>query len=362
MVLMGLSVLTSLMPQHLSCADSIGAVSELNGNAQIERDGFYDAALNFGIEQLDNVKTAAGRLKITFLDDSKVSLTEHSELKITKYIFNPDPIKSELALKFTRGTARFVTSQLGKIAKQNIKLSTEVADIAIKGTDFTITIDELNRALLVLLPDPMGLSSGEIEVTTAMGTVILNQPFQATTVSSYVSMPTPPVVLDISLNMIDNMLIVSEPEEDEEQSEESDTRSVNVFLDFNELDIDALEDDTLDQDQLEFTELDIDALQVNFLEDLLNVLDSLAITQEEDQLGIATGIKITGTEIGQDKDTQITTLIQGQMISFRRNVGNSLRLDLDGGNSYTLTISQNNVTKVVTVNGGNDSTINITQQ
>ena len=94
----------------------------------------------------------------------------------------------------------------------------------------------------------------------------------------------------------------------------------------------------------------------------MNVLDSLAVKQEEDQLGIATGIKITGTEIGQDKDTQITTLIQGQMISFRRNVGNSLRLDLDGGNSYTLTISQNNVVKVVTVNGGNDSTINITQQ
>ena len=359
---MALYALTSLMPLRLSCADSIGAVSELNGNAQIERDGFYDAALNFGIEQLDNVKTAAGRLKITFLDDSKVSLTEHSELKITKYIFNPDPQKSELALKFTRGTARFVTSQLGKIAKQNIKLSTEVADIAIKGTDFTITIDELNRALLVLLPDPMGLSSGEIEVTTAMGRVVLNQPFQATTVSSFVSMPTPPVILDINLNMIDNMLIVSEPEEEEGQSEESDNRTVNVFLDFNELDLDALEDDSLDQDELEFTELDIDALQVDFLEDLLNVLDSLAVKQEEDQLGIATGIKITGTEIGQDKDTQITTLIQGQMISFRRNVGNSLRLDLDGGNSYTLTISQNNVVKVVTVNGGNDSTINITQQ
>ena len=138
--------------------------------------------------------------------------------------------------------------------------------------------------------------------------------------------------------------------------------SVNVFLDFNELDLDALEDDSLDQDELEFTELDIDALQVDFLEDLLNVLDSLAVKQEEDQLGIATGIKITGTEIGQDKDTQITTLIQGQMISFRRNVGNSLRLDLDGGNSYTLTISQNNVVKVVTVSDGNDSTINITQQ
>ena len=208
----------------------------------------------------------------------------------------------------------------------------------------------------------MGLSSGEIEVTTAMGTVVLNQPFQATTVSSFVSMPTPPVILDINLNMIDNMLIVSEPEEEEGQSEESDNRTVNVFLDFNELDLDALEDDSLDQDELEFTELDIDALQVDFLEDLLNVLDSLAVKQEEDQLGIATGIKITGTEIGQDKDTQITTLIQGQMISFRRNVGNSLRLDLDGGNSYTLTISQNNVVKVVTVNGGNDSTINITQQ
>ena len=61
--------------------------------------------------------------------------------------------------------------------------------------------------------------------------------------------------------------------------------------------------------ELEFTELDIDYLDVNFLEDLLSVLDALAFAQEEDQLNqIATSVNIMGTEIGQDKKTQITTM------------------------------------------------------
>ena len=40
----------------------------------------------------------------------------------------------------------------------------------------------LGRSLIILLPDAFGLSSGEIEVVTAMGSVILNKPFEATTV------------------------------------------------------------------------------------------------------------------------------------------------------------------------------------
>lgn len=359
---MGLSVSISLIPQQVLCADSIGSVTELNGTARIERDQSYDASLDFNVEQLDFVKTAAGRLKITFLDDSKVSLTEHSKLKITEYIFDPDPKKSKLALRFTQGTARFVTSKLGKIAKQNIQLSTDTANIAIKGTDFTCTVDELGRSLIILLPDKLGLSSGEIEVSTGMGTVVLNKPFQATTVSAFENMPSSPVVLDLSLELIDNMLIVSEPKEDKDQIEQTESTTANVFLDFNELDIDYLAEDLLENNDLEFTELDIDLLQVNFLEDMLNVLDALAIKKEEDQLGLATGIKIVGTDIGQDKDTQITTIIQGQNISIRRNVSNALRLDLDGSSGYTLVIIQNGVSKVVTINGGGSSTINITQQ
>ena len=40
-------------------------------------------------------------------------------------------------------------------------------------------VDEIGQSLIVLLPNRDG-SVGEIEVKTAMGTVVLNQAFQAT--------------------------------------------------------------------------------------------------------------------------------------------------------------------------------------
>jgi len=357
-----LSVSTKTTKAQPLDVSSIGDISELNGNAQIVRDKTYDAKLKFAIQQNDEAVTKNGRLAIKFLDDSQVKLTEYSELVINEYIFDPNPSKSKMALKFTLGTARFITGSFNKIDKQNIKLSTPTANIAIRGTDFTATVDELGRSLIILLPDRLGLSSGEIEVVTATGSVLLNKPFQATTVSVFESAPTKPIILDLSLDAIDNMLIVNPPKKDEKFVEEEQIKKDTV-LDFNDLDIDYLDEDFLDnEEELEFTELDINFLDVNFLEDLLDIVDALAIEEEEDKLSQVTGINLVGTELGQDKDTQITTLVTGQIISFRRNVNQNLRLDIDGSNAYTIIFVQDGVSRTIKVNGGGDSTISLSQQ
>ena len=132
---------------------------------------------------------------------------------------------------------------------------------------------------------------------------------------------------------------------------------------FDDLDVDFLAEDLLDNEaDLDFNELDINYLDVNFLEDLLNIIDALAVGEEEDRLNkLATGITISGTSVGQDKDTQIITLIEGQLVSIRRNVGQSARIDVDGSSYYTLILFQNGVENVVKVNGGSDNTITIRQ-
>jgi len=343
-----------------SVAD-IGDISELNGSAQILRDKPYDANLEFAIQSNDEAITTNGRMAITFLDDSKVRLTEHSQLIIDEYIFDPDPSKSKMALTFGLGTARFITGNLGRIDKQNISLKTPTANIAIRGTDFTATVDELGRSLIILLPDAFGLSSGEIEVVTAMGSVLLNKPYQATTVSVFESKPSKPIILDLTLDIIDNMLIVTPPKEEITQTEEVASNTKANILDFNDLDIDYLDEDFFGEDELEFTELDINYLDVNFLEDLLDILDSLAISEDEDVLADAGSVALSGTKIGQDTETQITTLVAGNVISLRRKVNDSVRLDLDSSGSYTVIIIQDGVSNVVKINGGGDSNITITQ-
>ena len=339
---------------------SIGDISELTGTAEVIRDEPYGAVLNFDIQQMDDVRTSTGRVAITFLDDSIVKLTEHSKLVITKYVFDPDPAKGEMAMRFANGTARFISSKLGKIDKKNIRLSTPTADIAIRGTDFTCTVDELGRSLIILLPDANGISSGEILVTTATGTVTLNKPYQATTVEVWESNPSKPVILDLTLDVIDNMLIVSPPDE-QELSTETSTASVadsGAILDIDYLEFNDLEIDYLAEDALEFTELDINFLDVNFFEDLL------AIIEEIDQLdsdNLSTGTLVQGTEIGQDLETQIITLLQGDAIAFQRKVVQNAQLTVDASQGYTIILIQDGKYQQIVVNGGGNSTITITQ-
>ena len=351
-----------MMGEQQQVAD-IGDISELNGVARILRDKPLQAELNLGIQSNDEAITTNGRMAITFLDDSTVRLTEHSELLIDEYIYDPDPSKSKMALTFGLGTARFITGNLNRIDKQNIKLKTPTANIAIRGTDFTATVDELGRSLIILLPDAYGLSSGEIEVITATGSVLLNKPFQATTVSVFENAPSKPVILDLSLDLIDNMLIVTPPQEEIIESEEQVVQKKNI-LDFDDLDIDYLEEDFLDAEkELEFTELDINYLDVNFLEDLLDVIDALEVVKAEDALaqdGITTSIK--GTKLGQDLDTQITTFYTGDKLTLLRSVNSTARIEIDGSASYTVIFIQNGVSNIVTINGGEGSTIKITQE
>ncbi len=345
--------------QEAPPAVNIGGVSELKGNAEVLRDKTYKAVLDFDIASNDQAITRNGRMAITFLDDSKVRLTENSKLVIDKYIFDPDPSKSQMALKFASGTARFITSKLGKIAKQNIQLSTPTAQITIRGTDFTCTVDELGRSLIILLPDSSGLPSGEILVTTAIGSVTLNRPYQATTVDVFESAPSSPVILDLTLDIIDNMLIVSPPKEEVVLIEETTTQT-NDILNFNELDIDYLAEDELKEDSLEFTELDYDALDTNFLEDLLQIIDEFG-QEEEDALQDVTSTVLTGTKLGQDQDTQITSFITGGTVTLQRQVSNFARVDLNVDGSYTVIFIQDGISRVVKVNGGSSSVIRITQ-
>jgi len=339
---------------------SIGDISELTGNAEVIRDQSYGAEINFDIKQMDDVRTTSGRVGITFLDDSIVRLTEHSKLVITEYIYDPDPSKGKMAMKFASGTARFISSKLGKIDKKNIRLSTPTADIAIRGTDFTCTVDELGRSLIILLPDANGISSGEILVTTATGTVTLNKPYQATTVEVWENNPSKPVILDLTLDVIDNMLIVSPPDESELSTEES-TASVadsGAILDVDYLEFNELETDYLGEDDLEFSELDINYLDVNFFEDLLAIIEEIDTLKSDN---LAVGAVVAGTSIGQDLETQIITILQGEAISFQRKVTQNAQLTVDASQGYTIILIQDGKYQQIVVNGGGSSTITITQ-
>ena len=332
-----LLLLISTLGIHDIAGAQIGDVFEQSGvPGEIVRENGEQllADLNAPIVSMDTVETENGRLKIKFVDDTQVSMTEHTVVEINEYVYDPNPSKSKMALNFAQGTARFATGKLGLVPRENIAIQTPTASIGIRGTDFTMSVDELGRSLVILLPDAdcndvkkleEGCSpSGSISVTNQGGTVILDEAYQAVMVSTNETAPTTPVTIEnLDLNMIDNMFIVQPPKEVENAIDEQEEENQGIdYLAFNDLDIDFLEENLLEDDfqNLEFSELDIDYLNIDFLLNFMDVIDTSLDLDPVGEDKLAAGPdKITGTlNPGFDNVTFYNTIIEDSGILFLR--------------------------------------------
>ena len=353
-------------------AEPIGDITEFKGDATLTRQGGEELSVSQTsvptIETNDTAETANGRMLIEFLDKAKLSLTENTKVYIDKVYYDPDPSKSKMTMRMALGTARFASGRLGMVNKNNIDIQTPTASITVRGTDFTTTIDELGRSLVVLLPDDDGKPSGIIEVSNLGGTVILDEAYAATMVSSLDNPPSPTVMLqNITPNMIDNMFIVSPPQEVQEQIEERAADDLNMdqgLLDVDFLAYDELEQDFLDTDELEFTELDIDFLDVDFLTNVLDTVDELVRTTAElaDVQKTGSGqFQLKNAKIGLNKDSQYNIFQQDDNVVFYRQVGTAIRIVLPVDSSVSLYTEVDGYKGEILLNGGSSSTIIIRQ-
>ena len=360
--------------------EEIGGVSEQSGTpGSIYRTTGEEltAELDTGVQSYDNVETENGRLKIEFVDQTQISLTEHTLIEITEYVYDPDPSKSKMAMNFVAGTARFATGGLGLVPKENIQIETPTATIGIRGTDFTTTVDELGRSLVILLPDEncddrVKLEegcrpSGSITVTNDGGTVILEEAFQAVMVSTYETPPTNPVTLvDLDLNMIDNMFIVSKPEEiiQAEEEQQEALKGDGGLLDFTDLDIDFLEGQDLAveaEEELQFTELDINFLEVDFLRDLLEVIEEADALEGQEESSFSDRLVDRGFGLQPDNQFNILPDVDGKVF-FLRQANNYVSLKLQKGTTARLDITDKDLgSTIICLNSCEGNVITIIQ-
>lgn len=299
------------------------------------------------IDKLDRVQTGNGRVEITFVDDSTVKVTEHSKLVIDDFVYSGKPAGSRMSLRFAAGTVRFATGQTGKINKGNINLRTPTATIAVRGTDFATTVDEFGKSLVILLPEPDG-SVGEITVFNNAGMVVLSKAFQSTVVSTSDSRPTRPVILNLTLDQIDNMLIVS-PAQEIVSEEASDTKT-NI-LDLTELDVDFLAKDELNENQLASSDLDINAVNNDFLsEDFLDQADTTECVTKDNT-------KLCGTTFGLNNSTQITSIISGDYLRLARTLNTTVDVVVQKDSNKTLLIDSNGKSFLIEINDPAGGTI-----
>ena len=245
-------ILFSLISAVGAAHSSIGTISEATGTGVLKRDSSDITAENgVAVESYDAAVTKDGKMRIDFVDATRVDVTEHSRLVIDEFVYDPAQNEGSLALKASLGTVKYASGQIAKSHQQNVKIETPSATIGVRGTDFAMIVDEIGGSTITLLPScrkshpRAGLECfvGEITVSTDAGMVVMNKAFQTTVTTTGNSAPSKPVILDIDANMLNNMLIVrnkSEYDLSREQLEEQASALEVDYLEFDELDADKL--------------------------------------------------------------------------------------------------------------------------
>lgn len=272
---------------------SIGSVTEHHGPpALLERNkSKIQAAKGTEVEMNDTISTADSKMQLTFDDKTEVNLTEQSKLVIDDFVYDPKSGTGKLAATVAMGTVRYASGAVARNNRENVRLRTPTATISVRGTDFTMTVDEIGRSLVILLPtcpedskDEAECYVGEILVENDAGQVILNQAYQATLVNSSGSAPSSPKILDLDGRAIDNELIITPPKDVHGVYIEQAQAEDNNLLDAGLLEFDELGIDFLNEQLLAYSSLDLNFLGLDFLENFFaligNALDISALEQD----------------------------------------------------------------------------------
>jgi len=364
-----------LLPTIALANVDAGAIGKIRGSGVLERNNeVIDGDTGVGVMSMDTAVTARGQMQIDFIDDTRVDITEHSRLLIDEFVYDPDNGKAALGLRATIGTVRYASGQIAKNFKQNVKIRTPSATIGVRGTDFVMVVDEVGGSMITLLPscDEEGLCyTGEIEVETDAGFVIMNQAFQTTITSISSQAPSKPLVLDLDEKMISQLLILrkKKPYDEEEDLIRSQRRKMFDFLGLDFLEFDALDTDAL-TDSIEGiwkTQLDeTDYMLADVLYDMLDQLNAALMEIFKDELLKQNQAFFTVKKEGLDLKTGIFYELQDDTHLVRRedNAGdNFFQLRLSTLYGYVLDLQQQDFTIYeYNVGVGNNNSITITQR
>ena len=355
--------------------DIIGSVTELDGIGQIKRENeTVGNSTGTTIQQMDEASTKKGKMRIDFVDETRLDVVDHSKIVIDEFVYDPATGKGSLDIRASLGAVRYASGQIAKTSRQKVRLRTPTATISVRGTDFSMVVNEIGESYVTLLPscDTNGdCITGEIKVENNGGYVIMTQAFQMTRVHSYDAPPTKPVVVDLTEPQITGMLIFrrTDPIDEINMKMLLDARREAGILEYDFLEFDDLEEDALVDSikDIWVTELDRGA-DYYLREQLLNMIDELnkaLLKALQDELSVQNEEFFADRKLGYDEDTGIFIDFEDPMWHIRRqdiSISNTIDLYLNGNYGYKLNLEQGDEAVYDYMLGVGNNTIDIKQR
>ena len=138
-----LYILLSLLLSTILFAKDVATITAMQGSATVQRaKQKLPASLGQKLQTKDVVFTKENaKLQVIFNDETIISIGKNSEFSIEDYLFeeNQEPIAK---FGMLRGAMRTITGKIGKIAPQKFTVTTKTATIGIRGTNFSVFVND----------------------------------------------------------------------------------------------------------------------------------------------------------------------------------------------------------------------------
>jgi hypothetical protein len=124
--------------------DKAGTVKIVHGSVSVQRQQtVLPLAVGDPLYAGDHIVTAEdGSIGMTLRDDTLLSLGPKASFFLEQYQFDPSDDSGKIVASIVKGTLRFVTGLVGKIAPESQQLRTPDATIGIRGTDFIVDVPD----------------------------------------------------------------------------------------------------------------------------------------------------------------------------------------------------------------------------
>ena len=185
LIIVAVMLVSGFAGGECAAQDAIGTVSRIQGEASGTRNGATRAlAPNSAVFLNETVATGeTARLEVTFTDNTRLTLGEKAKLTLDNYVFDSAARRGTIKFGLV-GAFRFVSGQVSKLASADVSVTTPVAVVGIRGTEFWGgSIDD--QALGVFLIE------GSVSVSNGAGQQILNLPGQGTNIAAPGAAPGP---------------------------------------------------------------------------------------------------------------------------------------------------------------------------
>ncbi len=136
------AVVTGLVPaagQAATAGRVDFAVGDVTGvdTAGVERSLKKGSTIREG----DTIRTARGRAQLRFTDGSRTALLPNTEFRVDEYRFDgAETPESRSFFSLVKGGLRTITGAIGKLRKRAYRVTTPVATIGIRGTEYLLVL------------------------------------------------------------------------------------------------------------------------------------------------------------------------------------------------------------------------------